>query len=127
MDLVNMMTKVSLQFNATEGGVQRLAPSNLEVSGHHYFNASGVPFFNLNTPGQELGLLPCTKNGSAPAPFDAPRGQKNEIAVPYLQLIAAEGATKNLQEVYRLATAGGSAPEFCTDMPESFEIQYAAQ
>lgn len=127
LDVLKMMTQVSLQFNATADGVQRLAPSDLKPSGLHYFNASGVPFFNLNTPGQELGVLPCTKNGSAPAPSDTPKGQGGEPAVPFLQLLAAEGATGGLQEVYRLGTIGGSAPKKCTNMPDHFEIQYAAQ
>lgn len=125
-DMFDVLPKVALQFNLTEGE-DRLAPSNLPVSGLHYFNASGVPFFNLNTPGLDMGVLPCAKNGSAPAPGTAAKGQKGEPAVAWLQLIATDGATGNLQAVYRLGTAGGSPPDTCGGMPEAFEVQYSAQ
>ncbi|KLU91477.1 malate dehydrogenase [Magnaporthiopsis poae ATCC 64411] len=36
-------------------------------------------------------------------------------------------ATGELQEVYRVRTAGGSAPATCKDMPATFEVQYTAQ
>lgn len=130
-DFFGTLPRASMLFNLTlpsDGSVQHLFPSNLNVSGHHFFNASGVPFFDLDTdPDMQLGRLPCTKNASSPAPADAARGQKGEAAVPWLQLVAAEGATGGLQEVYRLGTVGGSAPAKCEGMPANFEVQYSAE
>lgn len=106
---------------------QRIGPTNLDVSGRHFFKGDGTPFFNLDTARHTLGELPCSKKESTDAPTDAPRGRQDEGAVPWLRLQAIEGATGGLQEVYRVETAGGSAPASCQGMPESFEVQYAAE
>ncbi len=39
----------------------------------------------------------------------------------------ASGATGNLQEVYRINTAGGNPPATCEGMKSTFEVQYAAE
>jgi Protein of unknown function (DUF3455) len=77
----------------------------------------------------QLGQMPCAKNNSVPAPPGAISGQGNGGygAVPWLKLLAKDGATGGLQEVYRLNTAGGSAPATCSGMPAAFQIQYAAE
>lgn len=106
----------------------RLAPSQLVVSGRHFFRDPTTPFFDLDAqPADQIGTAPTAKNNTEPAPAEAPRGQKGEAAVPWLKLLAKEGATGDLREVYRVETVGGSAPPSCKDMPASFEVQYAAQ
>ncbi|TPX15107.1 uncharacterized protein E0L32_004665 [Thyridium curvatum] len=106
----------------------RLAPSQLVVSGRHFFRDPTTPFFDLDAqPADQIGTAPTAKNNTEPAPAGAPRGQKGEAAVPWLKLLAKEGATGDLREVYRVETVGGSAPPSCKDMPASFEVQYAAQ
>lgn len=77
----------------------------------------------------KLGVAPCQKNSSVPAPAGAPIGQDNKGlgAVPWLKLTTRDGATGDLQEVYRVNTAGGSAPAKCEGMPAAFEIQYSAE
>ncbi|KAL1879084.1 hypothetical protein VTK73DRAFT_7410 [Phialemonium thermophilum] len=139
-DMLNMLPRVALLFNLTAPPVPsesapvlspasvRMAPSNLTVSGVHFFTNATTPYFNLDTDGGlSLGQIPCAKNNTADAPADAPRGQEGETAVPWLKLIAKDGATGDLQEVYRVETAGGSAPATCEGMPASFEVQYSAQ
>jgi len=75
-----------------------------------------------------LGVLPTAKNASAPAPADAAKGLGGEPAVPWLKLLAREGATGGLSEVYRINTAGGSAPATCAGREgTNFEVQYAAE
>lgn len=93
----------------------------------HYFDAEGVPFFDLERAG--AGSVGVEKNASSPAPASAGVGLEGEPAVGWLQLIKAEGseAKGGLEEVYRVGTVGGSAPETCEGMPESFEVDYAAQ
>jgi hypothetical protein len=116
-----------MQFNLTDPELPRMPPSNLAISGKHWFTNLTTPFFDLDTPAQQLGTAPCAKNASQAAPADAPKGQKGEPAVPWLKLTTRSGATGDLQEVYRVETAGGSAPASCQGMPATFEVQYAAQ
>lgn len=77
----------------------------------------------------ELGFAPCAKINSTLAPTGAPAGQAGQGngAVAWLKLQAEEGATGNIQEVYRLNTAGGNPPKMCTGMPATFEVQYSAE
>ena len=76
-----------------------------------------------------LGFAPCAKNNSVFAPAGAPVGQGDQGhgAVAWLKLITRSGATGNLEEVYRVNTAGGSPPATCAGMPAAFEVQYAAE
>ena len=110
-----------------DGPIPELGPSALGVSGVHYFDAEGVPFFDLARGG--AGSVAVEKKASSPAPPDAGVGPKGEKAVGWLQLVRVEGseARGGLEDVYRVGTVGGSAPESCKDMPESFEVEYAAQ
>ncbi|KAH8772809.1 malate dehydrogenase [Diaporthe sp. PMI_573] len=139
-DLLNMLPRVSMAFNLTAptsgaytknllptSGNTRLAPGNYVISGHHYFTDSTTPYFTLDTDSLKLGVIPCAKNAAVSAPADAPKGQLGEKAVPWLKLTAKEGATGRLQEVYRVETAGGSAPSTCAGMPASFQVEYSAQ
>jgi hypothetical protein len=107
---------------------QHLAPSNLALSGVHFFTDATTALFKLDSsPRWHLGEIPCGKNASAAAPADAPTGLKGEGAVAWLKLNAKAGATGGLQEVYRVETVGGSPPKTCEGMGEGFEVQYATQ
>ncbi|SPN98812.1 related to malate dehydrogenase [Cephalotrichum gorgonifer] len=110
-----------------DGPRPRLGPSDLEVSGVHYFTAEGMPFFDLELA--DAGSVGVAKNASSPAPGDAPVGLGGEKAVGWLRLLAPEGKTGKggLEEVYRVDTVGGSPPATCNGMPETFQVEYAAQ
>ena len=125
-DLLTILPKVAMHFDLSTVD-QRLGPSNMAISGHHYFTNLTTPFFDLDTPAGQLGEIPCAKNNSSPAPTDAPKGQSGEAAVAWLKLLARAGATGGLQEVYRVGTAGGSPPAACTGMPAEFTVEYSAQ
>jgi len=128
-DLLAALPNVALQFNLTSASQNILSPANLAVSGHHYFSNLTTPAFNMNTANADLGFAPCLKNNSVPAPADASVGQNNVGvgAVTWSKLITRTGATGNLEEVYRVNTAGGNAPATCAGMPATFEVQYAAE
>lgn len=136
-DLLHQLPKLALHFNlsSTEqlqlgsgsDWEQKLGPTNLGISGHHFFTNATTPFFTLDTSRAALGTIPCNKTGTTDAPGTAPTGQQGEGAVAWLKLQARSGATGNLQEVYRVETAGGSAPKSCSSLPAAFEIQYAAE
>jgi len=128
-ELVNILPNVALQFNLTSPDQASLAPSNLAVSGHHYFQNTATPTFNLNTSAMDLGFAPCLKNNTVSAPVGSPKGQSGvgNGAVAWLKLIAREGTTGNLEEIYRVQTAGGNPPVTCAGMPSTFSVEYAAQ
>ncbi|PBP28878.1 malate dehydrogenase [Diplocarpon rosae] len=128
-DLLAALSNVSLQFNLTSADQKTLSPSTLSISGHHYFTNTTTPEFNLNTVGLDLGVAPCQKNASVPAPVGATKGQADLGfgTVPWLKLSTRSGATGGLSEVYRVNTAGGNPPTSCIGQPAAFEVQYAAE
>ena len=93
----------------------------------HYFDAEGVPFFDLTRGG--AGSVSVQKNASSPAPPNAAVGLKGEPAVAWLELTKTKGtkSTGGLEEVYRVGTVGGSPPKTCQGMPKTFEVEYVAQ
>lgn len=106
----------------------RIGPQAIGVSGVHYFNDLGQPFFDIDLAG--AGHVTVKLDESFPAPYDAPVGLTGEKAVAWLKLVVREedgSATKGLKEVYRVNTVGGSAPASCDGMPEKFSVQYVAQ
>lgn len=119
----------ALRFDVAQiTAAQKLAPSNLAVSGVHYFLDGTTALFDLDVSDTwKLGELPCGKNASTPAPARAGHGLHDEAAVAWLKLNAKPGATGGLQEVYRVETVGGSPPATCNGMPEKFEVQYSTQ
>ncbi|KAK4138595.1 hypothetical protein BT67DRAFT_476478 [Trichocladium antarcticum] len=127
--LASVLGRAALHFSLPQSASARaLSPSNLAVSGRHYFTGDGVPFFDLDVaPQRPLGAIPCGKAGAMAAPATAGRGLGGESAVPWLKLTAKPGATGGLQEVYRVETVGGSAPATCSGMPAGFEVQYVTQ
>jgi hypothetical protein len=128
-DLLHALPRLALQFDLPYSAStnDKMGPTNLLVSGKHFFKNATTPFFNLDTSRQRIGEAPCSKLNSSNAPADAPKGRNGEAAVGWLRLGANTDATGNLQQVYRVETAGGSAPATCQGMPSSFQVQYAAE
>lgn len=126
-DLLAALPNVALQFNLTSPTQPSLTPSSLLLSGHHFFSNATTPAFDMTI--SNVGFAPCAKNNSASAPPGASVGQNGVGlgAVTWLKLITRTGATGGLEEVYRVNTAGGSAPATCAGMPATFEVQYAAE
>lgn len=120
-DISTKIPGMAVHFNLD--AANRLGPAMLPVSGHHFFTAEGVPFFDLGSVGQ----LPSAKNTSLSAPATAPVGQKGEPAVAWLRLLATKDATNGLSEVFRVSTAGGSPPNTCKDLSGSFQVEYATE
>jgi len=128
-DLLTALPNVALQFNLTNADQASLSPSNLAISGHHFFANMTTPLFNLDSTAAQLGVVPCSKNNTVTAPANSPKGQDNQGfgSVAWLKLLARDGATGNLQEVYRVNTAGGNPPATCAGMPATFEVQYSSE
>ncbi|KAK1833353.1 hypothetical protein QBC39DRAFT_50161 [Podospora conica] len=133
-DLGHSLGKAALAFNLTNSDIhqaqlsQKLAPSNLIISGIHFFPKGDTPYFNMNLePLAHVGEIPAAKDAALPAPPDAPTGQHGEAAVAWLKLKARAGATEGLREVFRVETVGGSAPASCKGMPPKFAVQYSTQ
>lgn len=101
-------------------------------SGHHYFVDSTTPFFNLDTSMHQYGMGAVVKANASDAPADScpgPYGMPDQRfgAVQWLRLDQTKFAEADWKAVYRLNTAGGSAPKMCTGLQPAFEIQYAAE
>ena len=106
-----------------------LAPSNLLLSGHHYFSDLTTPTFNLDTSNGNYGLTFSKKEGTSAAPVIAGEKVAGYGSVAWLQL-QAETVTESegvVKEVYRLNTAGGNPPPTCEGQLAAIEVQYAAE
>lgn len=118
----------ALQFPYPTSDKSSLPPSNLALSGHHFFTDLTTPTFNLDTKANELGYVLTKKlaatSGPPLADGQTPIGYGN---VPWLLLESKTGTIGNIQQVYRLNTAGGSPPPNCVNQPDFFEQQYAAE
>ncbi|KAI1013326.1 hypothetical protein LB503_001581 [Fusarium chuoi] len=80
-------------------GLQKKLP----YLGHHFFNAAGVPTFDLDKANQ---LLVCKKLDGIKAPSTASAGPDGTGAVDWLYLGDAGGSI-GVSYVYRVLTAGG--------------------
>ncbi|KAH0360560.1 hypothetical protein KCU65_g9330, partial [Aureobasidium melanogenum] len=91
---------------------------NLPTLGHHWFSAAGVPTFDL----ESHGFLSAKKVADVPAPAGSIAGSVDWL---FLQ-DDGRGVSKNLKAVYRVETAGGSAPATCSKSGV-IEVSYAAE
>jgi len=73
--------------------------------GRHFFNAAGVPTFDLDKANQ---LLIAKKIDGIKAPASAPAGPEGTGAVDWLYLGDA-GGSQGVSLVYRVLTAGGAS------------------
>ncbi|KAI2643310.1 hypothetical protein GGS21DRAFT_8928 [Xylaria nigripes] len=128
-EILNILPSVALHFALPYSAStnEMLGPTNMLVSGKHYFTDPTTPFFNVDMGPEPVGETSCTKLNSTDAPSSAHRGLQGDLAVPWLYLGAKSDATGGLRDVYRVNTVGGSAPATCEGMPASFEMQYAAE
>ncbi|KAL8733100.1 MAG: hypothetical protein Q9166_002292 [cf. Caloplaca sp. 2 TL-2023] len=120
----------------TPEGDAHLFPAQAFVSGQHYFTGS-TPTFNLHTATHNYGIQFTSLLSKVPVPEKMQAGQMGTDGskpVPWLKLAssnAKEGGLASdgspVKEVYRVNTAGGSAPKTCDGMGRTFEVEYAAE
>ncbi|KAL2152726.1 hypothetical protein VTH82DRAFT_5910 [Thermothelomyces myriococcoides] len=101
------------------GGGGGSSSDTAKFLGHHYFDAEGVPVFDLSA-GAGTGTGPTAlraavaKTESVPAPESADRGIMNTGAVAWLRLDDnGLGYSQEVAVVYRVLTAGGG-PQVCS-------------
>jgi hypothetical protein len=97
------------------------------VLGHHYFDASLTPTFDLSSVGK---ILFAGKTGDIKAPLTAPKGPAGSGAVDWLQLTAKSTyVSEGLSLAYRVETAGGVGLSCNTSTsPTAVQsVQYAAE
>jgi hypothetical protein len=129
-DLLSMLPNIALQYPVPPSAAQPLSPSNIDLSGHHFFSTNTTPVFNLDTTVRhQYGLVVAKKIANSTAPADAPKGQAGlgNGSVQWLYLTSQDGTTGGLKAVYRINTAGGSPPKTCENMPAIFTVQYASE
>ncbi|KAI4155640.1 MAG: hypothetical protein L6R39_001207 [Caloplaca ligustica] len=118
--VLNLLPEYLVSFNFAT-----IHNSTIPVLGHHFFDAAGVPIFDLG----KTGLLKAKKIANIAAPASACKGSdgKGDGAVDWLALTDAGGSI-GLKEVYRVETAGGKAPKSCGGgAAHNVNVQYAAQ
>ena len=111
-----------------------LFPAQALASGHHYFTNSTTPTFNLHNGNTNYGIQFAKVNTKVPVP-DAQQqpGPDGSKAVPWLKLTSSNAPQglpsdeSGVKEIFRVNTAGGSAPTTCDGQPSSFQVQYAAE
>ncbi|KAL9621469.1 MAG: hypothetical protein Q9160_004112 [Pyrenula sp. 1 TL-2023] len=106
-----------------------LPPSTIDLSGHHYFDSTGAPTFDLDViPAYQFGFARSAKMNTSSAPAQpANTGLQGEPPVPWLYLNTINGTTGGIEHIYRVNTVGGSQPATCAGMPAAFEVEYAAE
>ena len=119
MQILNLLPSYLVSLSSAAVG-----NASIPIIGRHYFDATGVPTFDLGS----TGLLRGGVAASIPAPANASRGPDNQGvgAVTWLDL-ADVGGSRGLSQGYRVETAGGRQPVSCSGQPEDIEVQYAAQ
>jgi hypothetical protein len=95
------------------------------IIGSHYFQADGTPTFDLITVRE---ILFAKKVADIKAPASANKGLGGYGAVDWLAL-GDKSESVGLRQVYRVVTAGGSAPATCTEGGANtiISVQYAAE
>lgn len=131
-DILAMLPALAINVPMPDPFSEKLAslpPSTIDLSGHHYFDKTGAPTFDLDVvPATQFGFARATKVSSAVAPAQPPnKGLQGEAPVAWLYLNTINGTTGGLEHVYRVNTVGGSQPATCAGMPAAFEVQYAAE
>jgi hypothetical protein len=127
-----MLPSLALEFPVPPPSNPSLAPSNIDLSGHHYFATTTTPVFNLNAsddPAQDLGNVVGRKVANSTAPANATKGANGvgDGAVAWLYLSSTNETLGDVRAVYRVNTAGGSPPKTCENSDAVFSVQYAAE
>jgi hypothetical protein len=99
--------------------------------GTHEFksvNGANTPTFVFDHLAAPYPMAQVGKLNDTAAPASACPGLESEGSVKWLFLKDTKGlSVGGIDTVYRLETAGGNPPKTCKDMPEAFEVKYAAQ
>jgi hypothetical protein len=129
-DLLAMLPNIALQHPIPQSPSTPLRPSNLELSGHHFFKTPTTAVFNLDTtPTHQYGLIVAKRVANSTAPANAPKGRagRGNGSVLWLYLQSRDGTTGGLKTAYRVNTAGGGPPKTCENMPAVFTVDYASE
>ena len=128
-DLLSFISNLALRYFFSTNPTGPLKPSDLQLSGYHYFSNNTTPVFAFDAlASPKLGTVYAAKGASSDVPSEAVVGV-NKIgngAVPWLFLTSRPTTEGDIKDVYRLNTAGGQPPEACTSMPAAFSVDYAA-
>ncbi|KAI1101569.1 hypothetical protein F4804DRAFT_293614 [Jackrogersella minutella] len=114
---------VASPFPAPEDLTVEGVASAAAFMGHHFFDASAAPTFDLTGAGE---FFSGKKDANVAAPADADAGVDPATgAVDWLRL-SDKGTSSGVSLIYRVLTAGGD-PEVCTDAGETQSVPYSAQ
>ncbi|KAL2820659.1 hypothetical protein BJX63DRAFT_379854 [Aspergillus granulosus] len=123
-DMIELLPAIAYRMRLPSDESSPMAPANLNLIGHHFFEGK-VPVFNLDTtPQRQLGIAKVKKDADLEAPETAIQGRNGAVA--WLYLSATNGTIGRFTGVYRVDTAGGSPPKTCEGLNKEFTVEYAA-
>ena len=117
-DVLRLIPDLALRYFLPTDPIGPLKPSDLQLSGHHYFSNTTTPVFAFDSP--KFGTVFAAKGDSSEAPSNAGG------AIPWLYLTSRSSTESDIKVIYRLDTVGGQPPETCTNMQAAFSVDYAA-
>ena len=124
-DLIGLAANIAYERPLPEDPLAPLEPSNLELSTHHFFSNGSTPVFAFDAPDSpNLGKIFAQKVNESIAPANAVKNDNG--VVPWLYLTSRSTTEGDIKAVYRVNTAGGSAPATCKDQPSTFDVDYSA-
>ena len=101
-----------------------LGNSQLKYAGHHYFDQTGTPNFDLPAAGLKAHVV---KKAGVPVPAGADPGPLKTGAVQWLLLgDSGLGLSKGVNMVYRVITAGGVGESCATTGEGQGSVPYTA-
>ncbi|KAK2747733.1 hypothetical protein FQN57_001763 [Myotisia sp. PD_48] len=123
--LLALLPNIALELTNPPPFTETEGPADMTLLGHHYFDSTGLPIFDLH----QLGIAGVNKTGAVDAPAQALKGIPDQLegAVAWLLLESVPSSTGEAKSVYRVNTAGGKAPATCENQPGNIEIQYATE
>ncbi|EPE02710.1 malate dehydrogenase [Ophiostoma piceae UAMH 11346] len=96
------------------------------VLGHHFFDHSGIPTFDLFADNGLYGSM--SKTDSTTSTYHSDAGPMGTGSVPWLLLSAnANGLSNGVKYVYRVVTAGGTAVSCSLVQNGTSNVPYTAQ
>ncbi|PGH00627.1 hypothetical protein AJ79_08142 [Helicocarpus griseus UAMH5409] len=134
--LLSLLPNIALQLtnppyspirNPSSDPSTTFGPNAMPVIGYHYFSGEGVPIFDLLADGH--AAVEKIEGVDAPKGAMAGVGEHVHGAVPWLFLAGVEGNEGKAKSVYRVNTAGGTAPGSCEEVEDGKEavVEYAAE
>ncbi|EEP77976.1 predicted protein [Uncinocarpus reesii 1704] len=123
--LLASLTNAALHLQQPEPFSNAPGAARMPVMGHHFFSNGTTAVFEA----ANMGASSVIKIEAVDAPQNSLPGVCGQLdgAVPWLFLESIPESTGKAKSIYRVNTAGGSPPKYCTGQPKEITVQYSAE